>query len=505
MTDTSYQATPLPISTITAVIGAGAMGSGIAHVLAKAGHSVYLFDTNQQALDKGLASIKKDLDFLLSKGKISEADHNSILGRISPVTELHALKDSSLVIEAIVENLDIKRKLFAELESLLSDQAILTSNTSSISITAIAAQLKRPERLLGVHFFNPAPRMALVEIIRGVASDNKLAKVLFDSAKMWGKVPVHAKSTPGFIVNRVARPYYAEGFRVLEEQIADIPTIDTLMREACGFPLGPFELMDLIGHDVNFAVTNSVFNAYFGDKRFTPSITQQELVSAGRFGRKTGQGFYDYRENAPKTLAKIEPTQVKGTSIVLSDDTTQCRELALRLKAAGIDVLTGTNHSDQIPHLYITDGRTATIRAKTDNLKALAVFDLVKDMSTSKYIGISFADSTSKNIQHQIIGSLQAAGLHVCILDDVAGLVAMRTDCMIANEAYDVVTQGIASEVDIDSAMKYGTNYPIGPITWSNIIGIKHVTQVLNHLKQHYGEERYRLSPRLLRKNANAD
>lgn len=495
------QAAPLPTSTTVAVIGAGAMGSGIAHVVAKAGHPVFLFDTNDAALEKGIAGIKKDLDFLASKGKMSAEDAEATLKRIMPIKELATLKNSKLVIEAIVENLDVKRKVFGDLEDLLSEDAILTSNTSSISITAIAAKLKRPERMLGVHFFNPAPRMALVEIVSGVASDSALAQTLFESAKAWGKVPVHAKSTPGFIVNRVARPYYAEGLRVLEEQIADIATIDTLMREGCGFPLGPFELMDLIGHDVNFAVTNSVFNAYFGDKRFTPSITQQELVSAGRFGRKSGQGFYDYREGAKKQSASVAKECSKPLAIKMIEATDLCKQLAQRIQSSGIKVLDATS-KEQAPVLTITDGRTATIRAKDSGLTSLAVFDLVKDMNATDRIGVAFADSTPQTDRDQIVGALQACGLQVSLLDDVAGLVGMRTVCMLANEASDVVTQGIASAEDIDSAMKYGTNYPIGPMKWSEMIGIGHVAKVLTHLRNHYGEERYRLSPLILRKDA---
>jgi 3-hydroxybutyryl-CoA dehydrogenase len=343
--------------------------------------------------------------------------------------------------------------------------------------------------------------MALVEIVSGVASDANLAQTLFESAKAWGKVPVHAKSTPGFIVNRVARPYYAEGLRVLEEQIADIVTIDTLMREGCGFPLGPFELMDLIGHDVNFAVTNSVFNAYFGDKRFTPSITQQELVSAGRFGRKSGQGFYDYREGAKKQTPSVANECSKPNALKIVQDTDLSKQLASRIQSAGIKIF-NADSQDQAPLLAITDGRTATIRAKDAGLTSLAVFDLVKDMDTTDRLGIAFADVTPKADRDQIIGALQACGIQVSVLDDVAGLVGMRTVCMLANEASDVVTQGIASAQDIDSAMKYGTNYPIGPMKWSEIIGIQHVTKVLTHLRNHYGEERYRLSPLILRKNA---
>ncbi|NOZ43020.1 MAG: 3-hydroxyacyl-CoA dehydrogenase, partial [Alphaproteobacteria bacterium] len=238
--------TALPPSNVIAVIGAGTMGAGIVQVAATAGHTVYIFDTSEEALDKGINQIRQFLSRSVSKNRISEDKRHDILGRIHRCQRLQDLAPAKLVIEAIVENPEIKRSVFSRLENILSEDAILASNTSSISITEIAAGLKRPERMVGMHFFNPAPIMKLVEIIHGLATDKQVAEIVFDTAVAWGKRVVHAKSTPGFIVNRVARPFYAEALRILQEGGADIPTIDACIREAGGFRMGPFELMDLI-------------------------------------------------------------------------------------------------------------------------------------------------------------------------------------------------------------------------------------------------------------------
>lgn len=494
-------ASPLDPNLKVAVIGAGAMGSGIAHVAARAGHPVYLFDMNGEAVKKGIAGIEKDLRFLVGKGKLSEADCAATLARITPASELALLADAGLLIEAIVEKLDVKQKLFGDLEALVGEGAILASNTSSLSITAIAAPLKRPERLLGLHFFNPAPRMALVEIISGLASDPALAAVLYATAKAWGKVPVHARSTPGFIVNRVARPYYAEGIRVLEEQGAGIATLDALMREACGFPMGPFELTDMIGHDVNFAVTNSVFNAYFGDKRFTPSLSQQELVLAGRLGRKSGHGFYPYGEGAPKLAAHVVSGYGAPRCIAMIGELGVAEALAARIAQTGVTVL--RQPAPGVPVLAFSDGRTATARSADEGLRDLVVFDLALDFARTPRLAVAAADQCSEVAFQAVAGALQAAGIAVSRLDDVAGLIGLRTVCMLANEAADAVTQGIATAEDVDAAMRHGTNYPKGPLAWADQIGAAYVAKVLLNLRDHYGEERYRLSP-LIRRRARS-
>ncbi|HJV28007.1 MAG TPA: 3-hydroxyacyl-CoA dehydrogenase PaaH [Aromatoleum sp.] len=492
------------------VIGAGAMGSGIAHVAAAAGHSVYLYDTRAEAVEKGRDGIARDLRFLVSKSKLAEADAEATLTRVIPVTDLAAARDAGLAIEAIVENLDIKQKLFKELEDLLGPDAILATNTSSLSITQIGAALDRPERLAGLHFFNPAPRMKLVEIVSGLATTRAIADTLYATAKAWGKVPVHATSTPGFIVNRVARPYYAEALRVLNERAADPATLDAALREGCGFPMGPFELMDLIGHDVNFAVTKSVFDAYFGDKRFTPSLIQQELVAAGRLGRKSGRGFYDYAEGALPASPQSESPQQGETSVTVVGDLGPATPLIARLEAAGVAIrrLPGEDEATGrargwieigAARLALADGRTASLRAHDEGFANLVLLDLALDYATTPRLTLARGDACSEGAWNAVVGILQRTGASIARLDDIAGLVGLRTVAMLANEAADGVLQGIGTATDIDTAMRYGTNYPKGPLAWADELGVGFVAQVLENLGTHYGEERYRLSPLLQR------
>lgn len=289
-----------------AVIGAGTMGSGIAQVAAQAGHAVVLYDTRREAVDKALASLRKTLEKLVEKGKLAKEQADGIHGRIAPASDLKELAGSGLVIEAIIEDLGIKKKLFAELEGILGAEAVLATNTSSLSVTAIAAACSRPERVIGLHFFNPAPLLPLVEVVPGLATDALLGARMSALMKAWGKVPVLCKDTPGFIVNRVARPFYGESIRIYEEGIAGMPSIDAALKGA-GFRMGPFELMDLIGNDINLTVTRTVWEAFFFDPRYKPSLTQQRQVESGRLGRKTGRGYFDYSEGAALPSATVDP------------------------------------------------------------------------------------------------------------------------------------------------------------------------------------------------------
>ncbi|HZK78404.1 MAG TPA: 3-hydroxyacyl-CoA dehydrogenase NAD-binding domain-containing protein [Gemmatimonadaceae bacterium] len=284
------------------VVGAGAMGSGIAQVAATYGHSVVLFDTQESAIEKGLAGIEKNLARSVEKKRITAEDQSSILSRISTVTgsadDFPAFVDCGLIIEAAVENIDVKRDIFARLERVVADDAILATNTSSLSVTAIAGACKNPGRVLGVHFFNPPTVLPLVEIVPGLVTDAAVTERVQALVGAWGKTTVVASDTPGFIVNRIARPFYGEALRIYEEGIADMATIDWAMREIGGFKMGPFELMDFIGNDINLAATKSVYEATFHDSRFKPALTQQRLFDAGFFGRKTGRGYYDYSSGA---------------------------------------------------------------------------------------------------------------------------------------------------------------------------------------------------------------
>ncbi|MBZ0099118.1 MAG: 3-hydroxybutyryl-CoA dehydrogenase [Taibaiella sp.] len=286
---------------IVGVIGAGAMGSGIAQVAAMAGHKVVVFDTNEAALQKSEAALEKVLAKLAEKGKIESVE--SITSKYTYASDLAAFKDCGLIIEAIVENLDIKKKVFADVEKIVSADCVLATNTSSLSVTSIAAACTRAERVLGLHFFNPAPLMALVEVVPAVQADAAITAECKDLMAAWKKVPVIAKDTPGFIVNRVARPFYGEAIRMMEEGIADMATIDWAMTEIGGFKMGPFTLTDYIGHDVNYVVTETVFQSFFYDPRYKPSFSQKRLLEAGWLGRKSGRGFYNYAEGATQPVA----------------------------------------------------------------------------------------------------------------------------------------------------------------------------------------------------------
>jgi len=300
------------------VIGAGTMGSGIAQVAATAGCSVKLFDLHQPALDKAATKLEKILNRLIEKGRIDAEEKNRIQGNITYVNSLKELTDADLTIEAIVENLDIKKKVFQELESYVSDTAIIASNTSSLSIASIAASLEKPERCVGIHFFNPAPLMKLVEVVPAVQTSQAVLDTCVAEITRWKKVVAVAKDTPGFIVNRVARPFYGEALRIYEEGIADFTTIDWAMKSIGGFRMGPYELMDFIGNDINYTVTETVFNAFYQDPRYKPSFTQQRHSQAGYLGRKSGRGYYHYSdEQADNAFAKANPNtdEVIGNQI----------------------------------------------------------------------------------------------------------------------------------------------------------------------------------------------
>ncbi len=289
--------TKLDRSNITGIIGAGTMGRGIAQIAATYGHSVILQDISSDVIQDAKTSLGKILNRLEEKGRLERESAIEILDRIQFVNDLRLFQQCGLVIEAIIENLEIKKELFGEIEKVTSEDCILATNTSSLSITSIAAACQKPERVLGIHFFNPAPLMSLVEIIPGVLTEEFTVKTAQSLINDWGKTTVRAKDTPGFIVNRVARPFYGEALRILEENIADAATIDWAMKEIGGFRMGPFELMDLIGNDVNLKVTETIFEEFFYDPRFKPSFTQKRMVEAGLLGKKSGRGYYDYREN----------------------------------------------------------------------------------------------------------------------------------------------------------------------------------------------------------------
>jgi 3-hydroxybutyryl-CoA dehydrogenase len=500
----------LPRDATVAVIGSGAMGSGIAQVAAQAGHPVRLFDTRMGAAEKARATIGDTLQSLAAKGKLDAADAAAAAARIVAVHALGDCVSAALVVEAIVEDLAEKRALLRELEKIVPPGTILASNTSSLSVTAIAAGLRHPGRVAGMHFFNPVPLMKLVEIIAGLATDRETTDTLAATAVAWGKDPVRATSTPGFIVNRCARPFYGEALRLLAEGAADAATIDAVLRGAGGFRMGAFELMDLIGNDVNYAVTRSVWEAFYYDPRYAPSVLQQERVAAGFLGRKSGRGFYDYAINAsPPRPATLEAQAFNGT-VVVHGEAGVLTSLVARIAGTGADVqrsapLDGFSDGaltagDAV--LALCDGRTATARARATRTPNLVLVDLALDYSACERLAVAAADGCAPVACAAAAGLLQRAGIAVSRFDDVAGLAVMRVVAALANEAADAVTHGVASANDIDVAMRKGVNYPRGPLRWADDVGVGRIRDVLQNLAAHYGEDRYRLSPLIARRYA---
>ena len=494
---------PIEKTAVIGVIGAGTMGAGIAQLAAMHGHPVRLMDTNQGAAAAAITRIEKALTTLVEKGRLKEEDRIASIARLQPVDKLDAMADASLVIEAIVENLQIKQQLMRSLEQHVQPAAILATNTSSISVTAIANGMQHPGRLAGMHFFNPVPLMKLVEVIAGAETQADVLDTLAALSERWGKTAVRAASTPGFIVNRIARPFYAETLQLLQEQAATPAQIDRAMR-SIGFRMGPCEVMDLIGHDVNYAVTTSVFEANYGDRRYQPSLVQKALLDGGRLGRKVGKGFYEGTPSAvpePAALPLVAPARVAvagndAISTHLADFFIQ-RGLRIdyQLEASWSGVVIGD------VQLRFSDGRCAAQLSHELGIDALGVIDWPLLSESGNAIAVSCAPRMSEASRQQVGAALNQAGLEAVILRDVPGLVVARTVAMLINEACDAVWQGVCTEPAADLAMKLGVNYPAGPFEWLQLLGPQRVIVTLDHLFQAYRGERYRVSP-LLRQMA---
>jgi len=494
--------TALAREAVIGVIGAGVMGAGIAQVAAAAGHEVLLIDAVADAVERARAAIGKDLQAGVARGKLAAEDAQATLARLRPA-RWEDLGRCGLVIEAIAEDLEAKRSLVARLQQWVPAECIIATNTSSLSITAIAAGSAQPQRVVGMHFFNPPARMKLVEVVSGVETSEVAARTVFDTAEAWGKKAATARSTPGFIVNRIARPFYGEAWMVLSENAASPATLDAIVRDCGGFPMGPFELMDLIGHDVNLKVTQSVFEATFFDRRYAPSLGQQELVRAGRLGRKSGRGIYDFRDGAAKQQPVAEPGSEPARRVVAVGSLGIATPIITRLEAAGIDVVRvqGSGRAAGAgwleigtARLMLTDGRPATRRAAEDGHEHLVLFDLALDYAATPRLGLAPADQCGGAAFRTVCATLSKAGFACSPMDDVAGMIVLRIIAMLVNEAADAVAYGICTADAIDDAMRYGVNYPRGPMAWAESVGLDFFARVLANLREHYGGERYRTS-----------
>ena len=492
------------------VVGAGIMGAGIAQVAAQAGHQVFLFDLREGAAATAKSKLAATFEGLVNKGRIEPAAAQAALARIEPVVSLVAAASAQLVVEAIVEQLEAKRSLFQQLEAVLAVDAVLATNTSSISVTAIANGLAHPGRVVGMHFFNPVPLMKLVEVVSGLQTDPAVAQAIFELGRAWGKVPVHAKSTPGFIVNRIARPYYAETLALLQEQAATPLVLDACLK-AAGFRMGPCELMDLIGHDTNFAVTKSVFEANFFDKRYVPSGVQAEMVAGGLLGRKSGRGFYAYPQDGSALPVAVHAAPATAREVTvhgagpLADALEQAATAALGSQGWGParePASPWTGLSIDAARLVLTDGRSARQMAAALGCADVAVFDrpIVQPTPPGTALAYAVAPGASAAWHQQAAAWLAALGFAPLPMADSPGLVVARTVAMLINEAADAVLQGVCSEAGADAAMKLGVNYPSGPFEWLAQWSGPGVVQLLECLDAEYRGERYRVSPWLRRR-----
>jgi 3-hydroxybutyryl-CoA dehydrogenase len=476
------------------VVGAGTMGAGIAQVAAVAGRRVLLADAIPGAAEAAIVRIRDQVRARVARGRL-DADPDALAITANSVDEL---ADCEVVAEAIVEDLAAKRALFAELEKVVSPGCVLASNSSSLSPTAMAAGLTYPERLVGLHFFNPAPAMRLVEVISGLATSAQVASRAAELAREWGKTVVRAAAAPGFIVNRIARPFYAEAWRLHEEHAAAAEVIDAVLTGAGGFRMGPFALMDLIGHDVNEAVTRSVWAAFGHDPRYMPSLAQRALVEAGWLGRKSGRGVYSY------AAAAAPPSAVPAAAAPPPAEVTTRGVSPLRPLLSGVRVVTGERGG--VPDGFVElpsgallaqcYGTTATALAAATRRPVIVADRTRADPSA---IAVAACDGCPASAVPEAIGLFQAAGLDVFVIGDVPGLIVARTVAMLANLAADALAAQVASADDIDTAMRLGVNYPVGPLAWARQWGISTVLTILDNLENWYRDGHYRASPLLRR------
>jgi 3-hydroxybutyryl-CoA dehydrogenase len=491
--------TGLDPSSAVAVVGTGTMGQGIAQVALVAGHPVRLYDAVPGRAREAAAAIGARLDRLVEKDRLAATDRDEARARLRAVESLTDLADCSLVVEAVVERLEVKQELLRQLEDVVGEDCLLATNTSSLSVTAIAGALRNPGRFVGLHFFNPAPLLPLVEVVSGYVTDVTSATRAYETARSWGKTPVACADTPGFIVNRIARPFYAEAFAVYEAQGADPATIDAILRESGGFRMGAFELTDLIGQDVNESVTHSVWQSFFQDVRFTPSLAQRRLVESGRLGRKSGQGWYDYREGAepaePHTAEKAQPPAY----VVAEGNLGPACELLALIREAGIQVR--EEEEDHGSRLVLPgDGQLALADGQTSvEFRDVVYFDLALDYRKATRIALSASQDTSAQTMSEAIGLFQALGKDVSVIGDVPGMIVARTVARIVDLAHDAVAKGVATEEDIDTAMRLGVNYPLGPFEWSRRLGRTWACSLLDDLHERDPSGRYAPSLALYR------
>ena len=487
------------------IVGAGAMGRGIAQIAAQAGSSVKLFDMQSGTAQAAQTAVFSQWDKLCEKGRLNPEQTAQYKARLQCVGTLAELSSSDLIVEAVVERLDVKTKLFAELEAIIEPDTVLATNTSSLSVTAIAAQLKRPQQFAGYHFFNPVPLMKVVEVIAGLKTGASVCSDLAAYARQMGHTPVQANDSPGFIVNHAGRGYGTEALRIVSEGVADFATIDRILKDQIGFKLGPFELMDLTALDVSHPVMESIYHQYFEEPRYRPSIITAQRLAGGVVGKKVGEGFYKYVGGAAQISAEPAVPQVDEMPPVwLSPRAARRAELLLLLKNLGARIETGAAPSAQALTLVAPLGfdiTTVAVVERLDPARTIGIDMLVDDATTKRRV-LATNPATRADMRRAAHALMARDGKAVSVIRDSGGFVSQRVVATIVNIASDMCQQNVCSPVDLETAVTLGLGYPMGPLAMGNLYGPTNVLEVLFNMQTVYGDPRYRPSPWLRRRGA---
>ncbi|MBA4212475.1 MAG: 3-hydroxyacyl-CoA dehydrogenase [Polaromonas sp.] len=494
-----------PIFQNTGIVGTGAMGRGIAQMAAQAGSQVWLFDVQAGAAQAARDALHATWQTLVTKSKMSAEQMQACVDRLRLANALNDLAPCDLVIEAIVERLDVKQRLFAELEGIVGADTVLATNTSSLSVTAIAAPLKRPAQLAGFHFFNPVPLMRVVEVIAGLKTSAKVCQQLTDFTRQFGHTPVTAQDTPGFIVNHAGRGYGTEALRVVGERVADFATIDRILKDQMGFRLGPFELMDLTALDVSHPVMESIYHQYFEEPRYRPSVITAQRLAGGVVGKKVGEGFYAYDKGAAQVPAEPAAPQVAELPPVwVSPKAARRAELYQLLKDLGAHIETAAAPSSSALILVAPLGLDVTTLAAVERLDATRTvgIDMMLDDASVKRRVLATNPATRPDMAQAAHALFARDGKAVSVIRDSGGFVTQRVVATIVNIAADMCQQGICSPADLDVAVTLGLGYPMGPLAMGDRIGPTNMLEILFNLQTVYGDPRYRPSPWLRRRGA---
>ncbi|MHB9799675.1 3-hydroxyacyl-CoA dehydrogenase [Pseudomonas sp. MT3] len=489
--------------TCVGIVGAGAMGQGIAQVAAQAGLQAYLFDVRAGAAQSARDGIASILAKRVEKGRLTAEAADRAIGNLHVAQSLEALRDCQVVVEAIVENLEAKQALFRQLEEVLDAGTILASNTSSLSITALASGCRDPGRVAGLHFFNPVPLMRLAEVIDGLATRSEVGERLDELVRAMGHQPVRASDTPGFIVNHAGRAFGTEALRILGEGVASVGAIDRVLRESAGFRMGPFELLDLIGLDVSLPVMESVYRQFYEEPRYRPHPLLRQMLAAGHLGRKSGQGFYRYAgaDAEPGDAACAVPVCETLPPVWLgADDQIGRIRLQVLLERLGARIESGERPSDDALCVLAPLGDDATHAAQrfaVDPARVVAV-DTLADLAQHRCLMLN--PLTRADMQRAAHALFARDGAGVTVIRDSTGFIVQRTLASIVNLACDIAQQGIASVADIDLAVRLGLGYPHGPLEWGDRLGAARLLRILERIHALSGDPRYRPSPWLRRR-----